>query len=521
MTDSSGDEDFIIAPKPQRLLSSPKARLIITRTPKRTFMSSSSSSTSGGFSPPIPPRPHRGTKAVQLNNSVTKKALQSKQTSKNQTQLYPQEQEDTSFSFVSASEKTVRKPVKTSITSNFLNALATDMTLKRISLNARQTIKSLLEEIEKVHQSTLPNESLHSTDDQSTIPLRTFALLGTKNASTQTDELNTKTNSEAQTEDPGNLQDPQELQLPPNPELISQLNIINTKLDALTTSCQTSSTYATATSRNIPTVKNLFQNQAPRSTIVIRPPDPHQIGKIAENLQKLSPPEKIQITKLKVLPNTIELRTTTEPEKDSLKLFLQSKLPTDIPIEDKQTKVTKLIFFNVPEGLTSNQLDQAIKAKLQFPPNAQLESDCIKTTAAKRDHHEHRTVTLPRKIAFALLQHNYILHGLHKIFFNRHIFIRRCTKCQQLNHHSAAQCTAKSYYCSLCGGQHHFTECTAKQECCINCEEFNENVKSRCKGPDDPLLQQIVPLKHSAASNNCPSYKFLFNQRAKELLRQP
>lgn len=74
-----------------------------------------------------------------------------------------------------------------------------------------------------------------------------------------------------------------------------------------------------------------------------------------------------------------------------------------------------------------------------------------------------------------------------------HLHVIRCYKCCGFSHKSS-QCT-KTQVCSKCSGEHKFADCTAKQNCCINCKSSNQKYKTK------------FDTKHGAYSKECQLLK--------------
>jgi hypothetical protein len=275
--------------------------------------------------------------------------------------------------------------------------------------------------------------------------------------------------------------------------LLQRLDSISKKLDDLT---KQQPTYASITASKSQSTEN------PKSTIVIKPINLQQIPKLASTLQSLKPPKGITLTKLSVQHNAIELRTSTEPAKESLKEFLKNNLPGEVPIKDKSPTSTKIILFNVPEDTTEEDLQLALNAKLGTQHNT-INVTLLKRVAARREGCETWTAQLARRPALMLLNSTYILLGMRKVYYRRYVTLRRCTKCQLLGQHSASSCQSTQDHCSLCGNFHHHTECSAVKLHCINCYDYNKKA-----GPDE----EKVDTEHSTASNSCPTYKYYLNK---------
>jgi hypothetical protein len=255
-------------------------------------------------------------------------------------------------------------------------------------------------------------------------------------------------------------------------------------------------------------------SEPPKSSIIIKPivNSPQEIKKIINDIQQLQCPKPITIHKIKAHANTLEVRTDSEPSKQALKQYLlTSKLSTSTTIEDKRPLTSKLIFYNLhPSHTTEDELHNAVQQRLRSPVST---FEVIKKIASsKRQDTEHWVVSLPRRAARDLLSLKFIFMGFLKIYLRNYAQVKRCTRCQRLGHHTASTCTAEVQCCSQCGQNHHFTQCTADYQQCVNCCEYNSNIRSSA-GNNYDIYAHLVNEYHSAASSTCPCYIYIYNQQ--------
>jgi hypothetical protein len=259
-------------------------------------------------------------------------------------------------------------------------------------------------------------------------------------------------------------------------------------------------------------LQNLEPQQLPKSTLIVKTLDrsnPKDILDVAKNLQKVVCPTNIQIKKIKISNNILEVRADSESSKETLKgLLSESELAPNVIIEDKRPMRTKVIIFNLTPGTDEAVLKNALRARLSTSEDFVLE--ITRKLASRRAGLEHWVVSLPRRAAQVLLHSHFTYIGFQKIYYKKYIHITRCTNCQRLNDHTASTCTASHHFCSTCGENHHFFQCQNESPFCVNCHEFNWHLQCTAVSNDDQVLKQLVDVNHSAASSQCPCYKFLF-----------
>lgn len=394
-----------------------------------------------------------------------------------------------------------RRRVEQSITEHFHNALVIEPAFKNISKHATKLIYSLLEEIEEnfqnfineegpsrqsspIKSNNLPNPPKKpSTKDQST----QFALK--QQTTDQTNQVSADCNCHVNA-------------------IYHKLDSTFYKLDDMQRKLD--EVAMATTSQQIP------HKQLPKSTLIITPNNPEDLPQLAADLQALPVPDAIQIQKLKLLPDKVEVRATSESSKQLLKdLIINSEIASTENIQEKKPRSTKIILFNIYKNADIQGLERAISSKLSLPQPIHVE--LFKKLPSKYEDYEHWVVSVPSRIAALLLRSNHVFSGLRKIFLKKYIFITRCTKCQRLDHHSASKCTSKREYCSTCGGSHHFKSCNAPTPRCINCAEHNDDIRKKTKNGSDPVLKNLLSTTHTAASSTCPCYRYLFDNKRQAL----
>lgn len=395
------------------------------------------------------------------------------------------------------STKYKRPPVEQSITENFKNALVTDPVFKNLSRNASRTIYTLLEEIEENFQNSITVEepSRHSSSSTSHHLSKPSTKPPMTNQTTQVSLQHQTTDQTTQVSSDCNC----------------DINFIYHKLDSTFHKLDAMQTKLDEVANATTSQQTPFKQQ-PKSTLVITPNNPEDLPQLAADLQALPIPDDIQIQKLKLLQDKVEVRATSESSKQLLKdLIISSEIAPTENIQDKTPRQTKIILFNIYKNANILGLERAISSKLSLPQPIPVE--LFKRIPSKYEDYEHWVVSVPSRIAAQLLRSHHIFSGLRKIYLKKYIFITRCTKCQRLDHHSASKCTAKRDFCSTCGGSHHFKNCDTSTPRCINCVEYNSDLKREAKTDSDPILKNLISTRHNAASSMCPCYRYLFDQK--------
>lgn len=383
----------------------------------------------------------------------------------------------------SSNRRRIRPPVDQGITGNFQNAMITEPSFKNLSANAKKLIYSLLLDIEdrftkSQHSSDIDNPNIQASSSRT--ELVNFSQLirqepSLQDQSTQTDIITSDS-------------------------ILSKLDSIQAQIGELATSTIQQSPHQVL--------------KQPQSTIIITPPSPEDLPKLAAKLQALHCPDQIQITKFKIHPDKLEVRAASESAKQHLKsIITEAAITPPNSIQDKQPRKTKLIFFNVSREANLQGLERAISAKLSIQAPTPVE--LIREIPSGKQGCVHWVVSLSYRIASLLLNSNFVFSGLKKIYYQKYIYIPRCTRCQEIGTHTASKCTAKEITCSYCSNKHHFSNCRAYLYNCVNCEAYNSVLMDKATSEDDPILDDCCDNRHSSADPNCPSYRMLFNQQIK------
>ncbi len=438
------------------------------------------------------------------NNPPTQFAInQDNLTTSNNKNTLTFEDDNSSCSTIASTRRTC-PPVQEEITTHFKNTMVTDPTLSRLSSKAKQLILKLLEEIEDNFSKSRPHLATDQTLTFPKIVSVSTSQCPTAIHSNPTPIISHKDQFVQTDKEDINCQDEFAI------ALISKLDSLHTKIDlAISTSSSSPPTYAAAaSSNNQPQIPITM----PKSTIVLKPKTPAEINNLAIELQALPCPPEVKIKNYKILQDKIEIRADSEHSKSILKNYFQSSSVTKgISIEDKKPLTSKIILFNIDKDTDPSTIKESILTKLSLLDLPEF--DVWRQFSSKIENKFHWVVTIPRRIAQQLIQSKFIFIGLRKVFLRKYVFVTRCTRCQRLNDHTASECQTKHHYCSSCGGEHHFTSCNTQAPSCINCVDFNSQLYNKAKNRDDPILQQLVNVYHTAASTSCPSYRYYFDQK--------
>jgi hypothetical protein len=231
------------------------------------------------------------------------------------------------------------------------------------------------------------------------------------------------------------------------------------------------------------------------------------IKEVSKDIKSLKCPEDIKVSNIREHDNKIELRTNSETDKNNLVVYLKNNnIETSSKIIDKNPATTKIIFYNIDPITTEEEINKAIKNKLNLSNDTPSIAEITSKINSKNENKEHWIIQLPRYLGQELLYYNSLMIGFNKYYFRKYIRITRCTICQKLGTHSAKDCK-NQHFCSTCSSNHHYSECSNKKLCCINCKDHNI---LNSKLPEEERMYRNQD--HSAASPQCPSYRALLKQ---------
>lgn len=226
--------------------------------------------------------------------------------------------------------------------------------------------------------------------------------------------------------------------------------------------------------------------KAPPTTFFIKPAKNETMTDLKNIIKNFD--TKICPTKIYYGDKSIKIRCANTQDKENLENEL-AKIRLTI-IEAKPIK-SKIIIFNIPENLEDNFIISKMCeiSKLEnSKENVQIVS---KLGSRKFENSVHLVLEMPKKNSFELLKKGFIYLGFKKFLLQKYITMKRCTKCQSLDH-TLKNCSSKFSICCYCGINHDAnTNCRNKPPTCINCKKF----------------KHIYNIHHTANDLKCPVFK--------------
>lgn len=345
------------------------------------------------------------------------------------------------------------------ITDEARSAMVTDTSLSRISTNARRTLTTLLDDIEKKYQALIA-------------------------------QVDRKRGKEvAFTGEPP-------LQSAKLDQVMSKLEELSKKVNDMQNS------HVPSTNGQVLSYASVAK--APKSTLVVKPTPENDSTALLGKLKSLKCPEGAKVRKVKVLPGRLEVRCDSERDKDKLQNFLGENLKEAV-VEDKRPYMQKIMLLNVSDEIDEDTLKEALKVA---PSDPQL-----KVSHTLRSRHEgksHWIFQTSRKNAQMILNQGFLQVGFIRVRAKRYIYVHRCKKCQMINDHHTSKCSYKQY-CPKCGGNHDANDCKAQKHSCINCRSYNRAQQDISKAGKSNHQAQKYATDHAADASTCPMYRDFVN----------
>lgn len=234
--------------------------------------------------------------------------------------------------------------------------------------------------------------------------------------------------------------------------------------------------------------------KSPPTTLLIKPTENENMTELQNLIKNFE--SQICPTKIYFGETAIKIKCANVLDKENLeKELLQKRLNV---MEAKPIK-QKLIIFNVPEKYEDSFIINKFGDLINVDTTQRNIEIITKIGSKKFDKAVHVVMEIPRKNTIELIKRGYIYLGFKKYFIQKYITMKRCTRCQSLNH-TLKNCTSKFHICYYCGINHNLTfNCKKQPPTCINCK------KSK-------LSKNI---HHTASNLKCPTFESKLNNNGK------
>lgn len=224
--------------------------------------------------------------------------------------------------------------------------------------------------------------------------------------------------------------------------------------------------------------------KTPPLTLLIHPKESQTISDLKRNIDSIKTTAKI--TKIYYGKTAIKIRCSTNEDKNILEKELAEKF---LNVKEAKPFIQKIIFYNIPDNLEDIEFSQHISKATNISNLAEIKFKS-RIVSKKHEKFSHRVVEIPRKYSLELLRKGHFFIALQKFYVRKYISMRRCTKCQALDHTTKC-CTFPNFLCCYCGFSHDNTiNCRNKPPRCINC------ARSRLTNA----------IQHPANSIKCPTF---------------
>lgn len=235
--------------------------------------------------------------------------------------------------------------------------------------------------------------------------------------------------------------------------------------------------YAGITMSNNNNGRKTMNNRNANTTLIITPKEGDDTRKVEKVFRdNLNPrTDKIKIKKIKTTKKNIIIETVTES--DSEKIIKHAKLNHKMTIERPKKKLPKVILYDVPTNMTTDDLtDYAYEQNFEdictreefnneFQPKFKTGPRDKETT--------HHVVEVSPRVRKEVIQRGRIYLPFLSVTAKDYLVIPRCNKCQDLGH-VAKHCQCENIICAHCGEKdHERKECSNKDnpKKCIACHK--------------------------------------------------
>ncbi|XP_035216199.1 uncharacterized protein LOC118189648 [Stegodyphus dumicola] len=220
---------------------------------------------------------------------------------------------------------------------------------------------------------------------------------------------------------------------------------------------QTPNSYAVAAAKNI-SLKQTPKRQFRDHILLLKPKDSERTPEdIRPQLSSTLNPQKLDIhinnirtTKSNELLIGVEKKADLEHLHRSI--VENSQLQASVTVRTSKPKSTKLIVFNVPSSVVTEDIKSAF---LKITSNKNLDISCSPVHRSENTNNWIVEISSDSSDCFTSSR---VFIGFNSCSFRPYISLPRCVHCQGLGHNSRS--CQNPPCCSICAKQHSYRECT-------------------------------------------------------------
>lgn len=261
---------------------------------------------------------------------------------------------------------------------------------------------------------------------------------------------------------------------------------------------QTSNENAKTTSRSYAAA---VQNAT--TTVIIQSRN-RNTAEVRRQLNKRTKDYENKIEKVQAIRNGVKITMKNAEEAENLKrnIAQDEDANTNLRIQSAGIRKKRVIIFNVPDQVSEATVKQKLWSTLSLNSINDIREDIVQLLRPIRASNEvrHIPVTLPESLAAHLMKMKSLTFGFQECRIQNYVTVLRCYRCLQFDH-IAKDCAQNIDFCSLCGDQHNYKNCSNERRRCRVCVLHNEALRRDGK--------QTGPIDHSTNSPSCKVYRTL------------
>lgn len=217
---------------------------------------------------------------------------------------------------------------------------------------------------------------------------------------------------------------------------------------------------------------------------------------------------KIGINGVKNLSNGgLMVYTPTEAAANTLQEHLKKEDDLfDVKITRKRDPC--VIIYGIEKDVEGIGLVEAVRTQNDL---ATLQENALDSFTVRKiiksgnEYNYHAVVQVSPETYKELVGKRNVYIGMTRCAIKKFTWVTRCFKCQAYGH-TQQNCRNNEEICGKCAGMHQTRECSAKKNCCANCNRHNDRLKlQRAEKSSNKRLSRDN--NHSAFDKACPSFQ--------------